>query len=317
MNSQTPQLKIDKDFRNLIQPLKRREYRQLKKNILEEGCNDSIITWNGIIIDGHNRYKICTEHNIPFTVIEMNFESRPAVIAWICKNQLARKDLSEEVKKYLIGVQYEAEKVACKIMSLDGKNRCRKTNEDYAPNFPLDIGSKLKTAKRIAEENGITHMTVRKYAAYARALEKLRKKQPDLVKNVLLGKYKISHKNIVGLNELPPEQLEKFVQAMTKCGKAFVQFSTTRDIFMHILGGIEQPPSEPTKPTIKDMPTFDPNAQFIELSLTIPSWISSLQHAYVNITSVTISYETKCRLSISLHSLSEQIQKILATLSED
>lgn len=316
MNSPIPQLKIDKDFRNLIQPLTKREYRQLERSILKDGCIDSILTWNGIIIDGHNRYKICTEHNIPFTVIEIDFESRPAVIAWICKNQLSRKNLHEEVRKYLIGVQYESEKVAYKIESPNGKSRYQKSDYDYAPNLPLDNGSKLKTANRIADENGITHMTVRKYAAYARALENIRKKAPELVKNILSGKYKISHDTITELSESSPEQLEKFIKAISKNAKAFVQYSTTRDILLHILGKTEPMPPEPPKPSVKDMPTFDPDAQFIELSLTIPSWINSLQHAYVNITSVTISNETKCRLSISLQSLSEQIQKILNTISE-
>lgn len=32
---------------------------QLEENIKAEGCRDSLVTWNGVIVDGHNRCKIC------------------------------------------------------------------------------------------------------------------------------------------------------------------------------------------------------------------------------------------------------------------
>jgi len=80
----TPTLKIDSDFRNLIRPLSKKEYRQLEENLLSDGCLDPIIVWNGVIVDGHNRYEICKRHNISFEVYEMDFESREEVFAWIC-----------------------------------------------------------------------------------------------------------------------------------------------------------------------------------------------------------------------------------------
>ena len=55
-----PILKIDPEFKDLIRPLRRKEYLQLEENILDEGCRDPIIIWNDYIIDGHNRYSICT-----------------------------------------------------------------------------------------------------------------------------------------------------------------------------------------------------------------------------------------------------------------
>jgi len=30
-------------------------------NILKNGCYDPIKIWNGTIVDGHNRYEICTK----------------------------------------------------------------------------------------------------------------------------------------------------------------------------------------------------------------------------------------------------------------
>ena len=50
------QLQIDPHFKNLIRPLQRKEYLQLEQNILADGCRDPLIVWNGVIVDGHNRY---------------------------------------------------------------------------------------------------------------------------------------------------------------------------------------------------------------------------------------------------------------------
>lgn len=105
-------LKIEPKFKNLIRPLQRKEYLQLEQNILSDGCRDPIITWNGVIVDGHNRYEICMRYQIPFAVLEMDFSCEAEAIAWICANQLGRRNISEETRKYLIGKQFEAEKLA-------------------------------------------------------------------------------------------------------------------------------------------------------------------------------------------------------------
>jgi len=53
------QLHIDPEFEAKIPPLTEDEFRQLEENILECGeLVSPIIVWRGIIVDGHNRYRI-------------------------------------------------------------------------------------------------------------------------------------------------------------------------------------------------------------------------------------------------------------------
>lgn len=87
-------LKIDNDFKQLIPPLTKEEYEQLEQNIIEEGCRDAIVLWQDTIIDGHNRYEICSKHNIQFKVTTKYFESREKVIEWMILNQFGRRNLS-------------------------------------------------------------------------------------------------------------------------------------------------------------------------------------------------------------------------------
>ena len=107
-------LKIDPEFQSKIPPLTFHERNQLETNILEEGrILHPLIVWNGIIVDGHNRYRILQQHpEIQFTIYEKEFTDRYAVIAWICKNQLGRRNLTSQQFKYLMGQQYKAEKIA-------------------------------------------------------------------------------------------------------------------------------------------------------------------------------------------------------------
>ena len=58
------QLRVDPEFKNLIPPLRREEYRQLELNLVMEGCREDIIDWNDTIVDGHNRYEICNKLQI-------------------------------------------------------------------------------------------------------------------------------------------------------------------------------------------------------------------------------------------------------------
>lgn len=87
-------MQIDEEFKNLIPKLTNEEFRQLEENIIAEGCREPIITWNNIIIDGHNRYQICNKHNINFKINNKEFKDREEVKMWIIKNQFGRRNLS-------------------------------------------------------------------------------------------------------------------------------------------------------------------------------------------------------------------------------
>lgn len=108
------ELRIDPEFEGKIPPLTTEEFQQLENNILADGVViNPIIVWDGVIVDGHNRYRIVSKHpEIRFSTCEKTFADRYEVIAWICKNQLGRRNLTLEQKKYLIGKQYEAEKAS-------------------------------------------------------------------------------------------------------------------------------------------------------------------------------------------------------------
>ena len=57
---------IDDEFKNLIPALLPDEYKLLEANIVRDGCREPLSVWKGILVDGHNRHRICTKHGIKF-----------------------------------------------------------------------------------------------------------------------------------------------------------------------------------------------------------------------------------------------------------
>ena len=156
MNEMLEQLKIDPEFEKVIPPISLAEFVQLEENILTEGqILTPISVWNGVIVDGHNRFKILQKHpHIPYTIKEMNFENRYEAIAWMCNQQLGRRNLRPEHFKYLIGRRYSAEKQI---------KRLRDEKGQYLPGGHDDhLDDGLKTSERIAQEIGKSERYVRR-----------------------------------------------------------------------------------------------------------------------------------------------------------
>ena len=86
---------IDPEFRDLIPPLNEEELKLLEASIVADGCESPLIVWNGVIVDGHNRYAVCRKHEIPFAIQEKNFSSRDDAMLWMLRNQLGRRNLND------------------------------------------------------------------------------------------------------------------------------------------------------------------------------------------------------------------------------
>lgn len=299
------EIRIKKEFKNLIRPLLRGEYLQLEQNILSEGCREPIILWHGYIIDGHNRFEICTKHNIEYKTREMHFDSETEVIAWICSNQLGRRNISEETRKFLIGMQYETEKMIS-VMNAKGKNQYSEKSEEPAFISP----SRHKTAQKIGNEINLCAGTVKKYAEYTRALSEIGKKEPDLVPILLSGKYKVSHRKTLELAKKNKEDLHEIHRRMNRNQSFFPTYSKNRPLIRN------NTTDENVGPTVKNMPTFDPDAEVTELTLTMPSWIGSIKRTQTNANFTIVSDKARDKLVSTITNLIETAEGLLALIKE-
>ena len=206
-------LTIDPEFKGKIPPLREEELKQLEENILADGVViNPLIVWDGVIVDGHNRYHILQKHpEIQFTTYEKQFPDRYAAISWICKNQLGRRNLTPQQFKYLVGQRYEAEKQS-KGIEFQGNQY---TSQDRSGLGQNDPDQKLHgTRSRIAKETQTSDSYVRRAEHFAKGVDAAEKVAPGIKQEILSGSIKPTEKAVAAIAKAPPEERPALVQQL-------------------------------------------------------------------------------------------------------
>ena len=205
-------LKIDPEFQSKIPPLTFEELNLLETNILEEGrILNPLIVWNGLIVDGHNRFAILKNHpEIKYTVLEKEFANRYEAIVWICRNQLGRRNLTLEQKKYLMGKQYEAEK----NVSYNRGNQYTSLEKSGCSQF--GNSQNRRTCSRIAKENGVSKNTVLRSETFAKEVDLADEAVPGTRAKILSGEVKPTAAELAAVSHATPEERPALVAELCK-----------------------------------------------------------------------------------------------------
>ena len=204
-------LTIDPEFASKIPPLREEELKQLEENILADGVViNPLIVWNGVIVDGHNRYCILQQHpEIQFTTYNKEFPDRYAAISWICKNQLGRRNLTPQQFKYLIGQRYDAEKLAERFRGNQytsvERSGCGQNVHNQNPE---------RTAEKIARENNLNEKYVRRAGHFAQGVDAAEEAVPGIKQEILTGSIKPTEKAVAAIAKAPPEERPALVQQL-------------------------------------------------------------------------------------------------------
>lgn len=311
----------DPEFERFVPPLSPNEFELLEQSILNEGCRDAIVIWNGVILDGYNRYAICRKHNLPFQVKSLNMGSRDEAIAWICANQMGRRNITEETRRYLIGKRYEAEK-RIGARNISGRNQysAKEVSPQTAGKAPT-YESKYGVAQRLGNEYQISHATVERYSRYAQVVDRIANLEPKIIPQILSGTVQIGQENMLNIGKLSDNQILA-VAAAIPSDKGF---HMDRDKIIDALKHEHQAsrsssPSHSITPrvqTVKDMPAYDPDAEVASLTLTIPSWRSSIERVRASSNMQSVSPSAKTYLRKELSSLMSTIDALVFSIQED
>ena len=197
-------LKIDPEFESLIPSLTEAEFKQLEENIVDDGeVLNPIITWQGVIIDGHNRWKIIKNNpGIPFKTHELIFFDRYQAKEWILKNQLGRRNITNEQRLRLIGQMQENRK-----QSRGGDRGNQYTVEAKGQNEPLP----KSTAAQIAEEVGVSESTVKRAEKFSKGIDAIQSVSPEAAQKILKGGSGVTKAEVMSVPEMDDDEKEVFV----------------------------------------------------------------------------------------------------------
>jgi len=230
--SEDIEIKIQRleEFEFLIPPLSNDEFVQLEQNILAEGCREPLIVWHNldenayVLVDGHNRFHICTKFGIKFKTKISYFESKEDAKQWMINNQLGRRNLSVLQASFLRGKRYESEKM----------------KSGQRTDLSQNLGKVEHTHERLAKEYSVSKNTITNDAIFAKAIDKIGEVNPELKRNILSGKTKINKSQVQELakiENLPMlediENLENLFQ--TDKIEVFDQLKTKKDHLVKII----------------------------------------------------------------------------------
>ena len=197
---------IDEEFKSLLPALDRETYASLEANLIENGCRDALVLWNDILIDGHNRYKICTEHGIPFNTTSKDFASREEVLIWIISTQMSRRNLTRTLLRYYRGKHYRMDKKM--VANPGGKNQY---TEDEGQNDPE--AKKQTTAELLSDKYRVSPKTIKRDANLADAIDAIGETSLEAKRMILSEEVNITKK---ALEELSFKQKEDIEEAANK-----------------------------------------------------------------------------------------------------
>lgn len=190
--------KINKELKSFITPLSKEELFTLKENILEEGCREPLIVWKksaeeSVLIDGHNRYSICTEFDIAYTTREVIFKNIDEVKEWMVDNQLGRRNLNPDQLSYYRGLKYE---------------RMKKKKGGYDKILSKGHSGPL-TSEILASEFNVSEKTIKRDSQYSRGLDLIGSQNPQLKINILLRETKIKKNDVQYLGSMNIDKIKK------------------------------------------------------------------------------------------------------------
>lgn len=266
-------LKIREEYRQMVQPSGEDVIKSMEEQIRRDGCGEPVYIWSKRLLVDYDRYEMFHRLHIPFRIINCSARNSEEVIDWICRNQLQRTDLTDAMRRYLIGRQYLALKLigAHYAASAPSARNCRisSVNGFKYEATPIRIREQLGKLYHIRQE------TVERYAAYTKAIDIVRAAAPDLAGGLLSGRLWLTVERVMELPNKTPEEIRKLNDLL--CGNA--EALDKYDLLSELLPAKKRTAAVPAPPaaSIKDMPSYDPDAEIASLTLTIPAWVSSMR----------------------------------------
>ena len=204
------------ELAELLPPLSGEQLAALEADLLKNGCySPVIVNEDMVIVDGHNRQRLCEKHGLPYQMAVFAFDDLLEAKQWALDTQKGRRNLDKwELGKIALKLKPEIEARAKANMSAGGQ-AYRPSEEGSAmlPNLPI---SSVDTRKELADTVGLGERTMGKVMqidehAPAPVKEALDKKELSINQGYNLTRQ---------LQEVPEEQREQAAIAAVELEKA-------------------------------------------------------------------------------------------------
>ncbi len=149
------------EMAELLPPLTGEQLAALETDILKNGCySPVIVNEDMVVIDGHNRQRLCEQHGLPYQMAVFSFESMLEAKQWALDTQKGRRNLDKwELGKIALRLKPDIEARAKENMSAGGGDQKSEGAKSGCANSQNPI-SPVNTTKELADAVGIGHQTM-------------------------------------------------------------------------------------------------------------------------------------------------------------
>lgn len=291
---------IDPEFRDKIPPLTEDEFSLLEENILSDGAVFSpLIVWDGTILDGHNRYEIIQKHpELTYAVHRLSFANRYEALSWICKNQLGRRNLKPQQKKYLIGQRYEAEKMA------HGGERVATVQNEPLP-------SSHKTRAQIANDTSTSESYVMRAGWYAQGVDAAEEALPGIKQEILTGAIKPTETAVAAVARAGPEERPKLAAALKEPRESGKSASEKPQPIYH-----KSAPASPRQSTLKQIREISAEMEHPKELVAEDSILRSIEAEIVSFTELCDHFFQEYPRLLSDGRYKQEVIRIMQTMKQ-
>lgn len=205
------------EMAELLPPLTGEQLAALETDILKNGCySPVIVNEDMVVIDGHNRQRLCEQHGLPYQMAVFSFEDMLEAKQWALDTQKGRRNLDKwELGKIALRLKPDIEARAKENMSAGGGDQKSEDAKSGLATLPNPI-SPVDTRKELADAVGLGERTMGK-------VMQIDEHAPAAVKEALdSGDLSINQGyNITRqMRELPEEQREEAAALAVELEKA-------------------------------------------------------------------------------------------------
>ena len=142
------------EMAELLPPLTGEQLSALEADILKNGCySPVIVNEDMVVIDGHNRQRLCEQHGLPYQMAVFSFESMLEAKQWALDTQKGRRNLDKwELGKIALRLKPDIEARAKENMG---------TRTDLSATLPKG-SDPVDTRKELADAVGLGERTMGK-----------------------------------------------------------------------------------------------------------------------------------------------------------
>lgn len=203
------------EMEELLPPLRAEQLAALEADLLKNGCYAPVIVNEElVIIDGHNRQKLCEKHGLPYKISVFSFEDLLEAKQWALDTQKSRRNLEKwELGKIALKLKPEIEAKARANQAAAGGDKF--SEKPLSATLPEAV-SAVDTRRELAEALGLGQRTMGK-------VMQIDEHAPDAVKEALDNRelsvnqgYQITKK----VQDLPEEEREQAAAQAAEYEKA-------------------------------------------------------------------------------------------------